>query len=365
MKTKSLYLAVLMIGFLSWNCGNKNELSTSSGSVSLKTSITSGVQELTTAMSAITSSVGYQVLAGPTDIATTKSNTISPLDTITHSLFLSDIAGVYDYKANTVTRGSKSILRFFSKTAEDSQMIVRLPEAKVKSSKTLLQYTPSDTLLTNNYVVTLSEYQYDFNWYVSYKYNMASSIKISDVDAGVLTIQSSNDITDGYHFASEFVFPNGYITKCQYSSGDTATSVYAITDGTKTLYEEKYTAIKSSTESKHRETSFSLTIGNVLITRDLVKGKSSLDSAKVYVSGVLQLNSKVELVDKTTDTTDNCVSNEKRELKITFDDGTTSTFTELAGTVITDISSLFTSMRQVYFATSIVDWIAWDVYINK
>ncbi|MCX6236820.1 MAG: hypothetical protein NTY07_04540 [Bacteroidia bacterium] len=315
-------------------------------------------------MNAISTSAGYQVLAGPADL-TTKSAVISPLDTITHSILLSDIAGVYDYKANTVTKGPNSILRFFSKTAENPQMIVRLPEEKIKASKSLLHYTPSDTLLTNNYVVTLSDYQYNFNWFVSYDYKMASSIKIKDVNAGVLKIQSSSNKTDGYHFASEFVFPNGYVTKCQYSSGDTATSVYAITDGTKTLYEEKYTAIKSITDMRHRETAFSLTIGNVLITRNLGKGQASLDSAKVYVGGVLQLKSKVELVDKTTDPIDNCITNKKRELKITFDDGTSSTFTELAGNVITDISSLFISMRQVYFATGIIDWIAWDIYTHK
>jgi len=161
------------------------------------------------------------------------------------------------------------------------------------------------------------------------------------------------------------------VIKCQYTSGDTATSVYAITNGTQTLYEEKYTAIKSGTEMRHREREFSLTIGNVLIIRSMNKGQSHLDSAKVYVGGVLQLHSKVELVDKATgtitdaDETDKCITNKKRELKITFDDGTTSTFTELAGAVVTDISNLFSSMKQVNFAINIVDWIAWDIYKKK
>ncbi len=91
----------------------------------------------------------------------------------------------------------------------------------------------------------------------------------------------------------------------------------------------------------------------------------SLDSAKVYVGGVLQVKSKVEIVDKTTATTDNSVTLMKRELKITFDDGTSATFTELAGKAITDISTLFAAMRQGSFATSIIDWIAWDIYTNK
>lgn len=364
MKAKSLFLAAFMLGLISWSCSNKDGLNSSSNTASLKTSISSGVQELTTALNAISTSAGYQVLAGPADL-TTKSAVVSPLDTITHSLLLADIAGVFDYKANTIKRGPNSIMRFFNKTAENPLMIVRLPEEKVKASKSMLRYNPADSLLVNNYVVTISQYQYDFNWFVSYNYKMASSIKIKDVDAGTLKITSSSSKANGYHFASEFDFPNGYVTKCKYVSGDTATSVYAILNGTKTLYEEKYTAIKSSTDFRHRETLFSLTIGNVQIMRDLKPGQASLDSAKVYVGGVLQLKSKVELVDKTTDPTDKCLTNQKRELKITFDDGTSSTFTELAGKVITDISSLFASMRQVYFATGIIDWIAWDVYTKK
>jgi len=368
MKTKSLYLAVLMLGIISWGCNKTDSLGTATNPVSLKTSMSNGVMELNTALSAISSSAGYQVLAGPTDL-TTKSAMISPLDTIKHSILLTDIAGVYDYKAQTTQKWPASMMHFFTRTGESSQMIVRLPEEKVKASKMLLRYSPADTLLKNNYVVTLSDYQYNFNWFVSYDYKMASSIKIKDVEAGMLKIQSSSNKTSGYHFASEFAFPNGYVTKCQYSSGDTAVSVYAITKGTQTLYEEKYTAIKTSAELRHREKSFKLTIGNVVIERNFNMGQSGLDSAKVYVGGVLQLKSKVEIVDKivdaTADNTDKCLTNKKRELKITFDDGTSETFTELAGAAVDNISTLFASMRQVYFATGIIDWIAWDVYAGK
>ncbi len=364
MRTQSLILAVLMLGLISSSCTKTTDLNSTSGQVSLKSALAQGVQDLTTAVNAITTSAGYQVVAGPSDL-TTKSLSLSPLDTVQHSILLADISGVYDYKATTVVRGPGSFLRFFNKTAENAQMIVRMPEEKVKASRSLLHYTPSDTLLTNNYVVTLSDYQYRFRYFNGWTYQMASAIKVKDVDAGLLKIQTSNDKTLGYKFASQFNFPNGYVTKTSYTSGDTAISSYAISNGTKTLYEEKYVGIKSSTELRHRETEFSLTIGNVLIVRKLNHAQTSLDSAKVYVSGVLQTKSKVEIVDKVTDNTNQSVAGQKRELKITFDDGTSKTFTELAGAAITDISTLFASMRQANFATAIIDWIAWDVYTKK
>jgi hypothetical protein len=258
-----------------------------------------------------------------------------------------------------------SIMRFFNKTGVSSGMTVRLPEEKVNTWKSLLHYSPTDTLLANNFVVTLSDYQYKFIWFTGYNYQIASSIKIKDVDAGVLKIKSSSSKTNGYKYASEFAFPNGYQIDCQYASGDTAISSYAISKDAKTLYEEKYTAIKSKTDLKHKEKSFSLKIGNVLIERTLGLGHASLDSAKVYVGGVLQLKSKVEIVDIVPDVTDQTVTRNKRELKITFDDGTSATFSELAGVAVTDITSLFASMRQVNFATNIIDWIAWDIYTKK
>jgi len=364
MKTKNLYLAVMFIGIISWSCNRTNDLATSANSESLKTSIDKGVQNLTSAVNTITASPGYQVFTGANNL-TTKSAIISPLDTITHNILLSDIAGIYQYKAKTVKKGRFSVMHFFSKTGESSQMIVSLPEEKVKNPMKLLWYAPADTLLKNDYVISVSDYLVKFNLFRNYDYQMASSIKIKDVNAGALKIQTAYGKNLSYHYASQFDFPNGYTTKCFYASGDTAVSSYSINQGAKTLYEEKYTAIKNKVNFKPREMEYSLKIGNVLIERKLGFGKASLDSAKVYVGGVLQLKSKVEIVDTATDTTDPSVTCKKRELKITFDDGTSSTFSQLAGAVIDDINSLFTSMRQVNFATQIVDWIAWDIYTKK
>ncbi len=363
MRTKNVYVASVLLGIILWSCNKKEDSTTNS--VSLKTSINSGVQSLTTAMNAISASPGFQVFTGANE-ASTKSAEISSSDSLTNSILLADIAGKYDYKANTVKIGHRSIMRFFTKTGDSQQLIVSLPEEKVKAYRTLLRYAPGDSLLKNNYVVTVSDYQFKFNFWGSVDYRLASSVKISDVDAGSLQIQAKNSMNNGYKYSSEFAFPEGYIAKCQYASGDTAISSYSILQGSKTLYEEKRTAIKSSDVTKHRERSYSLLIGNVLIERKIGIGQqASLDSAKVYVDGVLQLKSKVEIVDVSTDITDQSVTSQKRDLKITFDDGTSSTLSELAGKVINDISSLFASMKQVNFASRIVDWIAWDIYTKK
>ncbi len=369
MKTKHLYFLVLVLGFIAMSCNKTDSLKTPGSQVSLKSAITTGVQDLSTAVTAMTTSTGYQVVNGPTDLLT-KSIVISPWDTVTHSIQLADIAGIYDYKAVAYRHMFMPMMRFFNKTKDTTVMVIRLPVEKVTNSRKLLSYSPADTLLTNNYKITVSDYKYTFSHVIGSAYEMASAINVKGVAAGTYKIQYTKNKVTGYHFGSEFDFPDGYIAQTYYTPGDTAISEYTIKKGTQIFYDEKYTAIKSAASgSKHREREFSLTIGNVMIVRQLGHSQASLDSAKVYVAGVLQLKSKVEIVDNSTnpavDPTDNCFANHQRDLKITFDDGTTKTLSELAGSVITNIGDLFTSLRQANFGTAIIDMIAWDIYFKK
>ena len=361
MKTSRIFSLLAAIAMIGWSC--TTELTV----VSLQSNLEKSSLELNTALTAIKNSQGYQVLAtqGIDDMGMSK--VYSPvIDSTFNTILLTDILGEYEFnKANTYKKWKQPINRFFSRTADnDSALIVRLPEEKVKRPNLLFKYNPADTLLTNNYVFSLNKYDYKFNRYLGWDYAMASTINVKNVDAGALSIQSSSSKESGYKFVSEFVFANGYSINSTYANGDTAVSVYAVKQGTNVLYEEKYTAIKTLADKSHREREYALTIGNVQIVRKA--GPSSLDSAKVYVNGILQTAAKVDLVDISgTDATEISVTNHKREIKITFDDGSSKTISELLGTSVETIRNLFLSLRQSYFATSIIDRIAWDIYINK
>ena len=360
MKTRNYYGIMLLLSIITWSCSN-NDLSQSS----LKSSLNTSVQNLTTAMNHISASDAYQVLStsssssgGPSYV----KSSVAAYDSTYKSILLKDIAGIYDYKA-TNQFGPMSALKIFTKTGTSDLMIVRLPESKVKHPNALMHYMPADTLLKNDYVLSLSKYQDYFRNSYTWDYEMATNINIKNVDAGTLAIQSSSSIANGYKYASEFVFADGYKAACSYASGDTAVAKYSVSQGSKVLYSEEYTAIRGSKELRHSERKYSLTIGNVEIVREM--GKGGLDSAKVYVSGVLQVNAKIKIVDVDNDGTETSVISKKRELKITFDDGTSSTISELLGTSVSTIRSLFASLRQSTFAVSIIDWIAWDIYTNK
>lgn len=352
---KNLFLSTLAtVALVGWSC-------TSGPESSLQTSLDNNAATLSTALNNITSSTSYQVLATPSVSGSAAAAAYAPaVDSTYTTINLADIAGEYEFnKAKTYRKFKQPITVFFTKVADNAKMIVRLPVEKLRKPNTLFLYNPSDTLLTNNYVYTLGKYYYSYNRSLGWNYDMASTINIDGTDAGALDIQSSNSSAAGYKFASGFDFGNGYSIKTQYTTGDTAVSVYSVYQGSTALYQETHTAIKSS--GRHREREYTLTIGNVSIVRKA--GPNSLDSAKVYVGGVLQASAKVELVDlSSSDNTDVSIVSKKREIKITFDDGTSKTVSELLGTSITTIRELFATLRQSYYATSIVDRIAVTVY---
>jgi len=266
MKTNKIFPLISAIALLSWSCTSEIRM------VQLQSSLDKSLQTLSTALQKITSSEGYQVLATPAVTTTDAAKVYTPfIDSTYNSILLADIVGEYEYnKANTYKRWKQPITNFFSKTADNaSLMIVRLPEEKIKRPNSIFVYNPADTLLTNNYVFSLNKYDYKFNRYLGWTYDMASNINVKNVDAGNLNIQSSSSKEAGYKFASEFAFTNGYTLKSNYTTGDTAVSVYAIYEGSKVIYEESFTAVKTEANYRHREREYSMTIGDVKIIRQM------------------------------------------------------------------------------------------------
>ena len=94
------------------------------------------------------------------------------------------------------------------------------------------------------------------------------------------------------------------------------------------------------------------------------KKSSSVDSIQIFVSGVLQQNAVIEVIDSTGNSDEHSVCY-NRDIKITFDDGSSVLLSELIGPSLDILRNLVGSLKQVYFATNIVDYIAWNIYKNK
>ena len=93
--------------------------------------------------------------------------------------------------------------------------------------------------------------------------------------------------------------------------------------------------------------------------------RKSSSAAQVYVNGVLQTKAVVTILDNDDDEDSEHSICNKRDVQITFEDGTTATVSSLIGKSIDNITTLYTSLHQVYFAAYVVDWIAYDIYYKR
>ena len=330
---------------------------TISDNTSLKQAINQSSLNLNTAMTSISSTKAYSILT--VNGGTLKSATITDAATYKVYIPLDTIKGIYDYKpVNKPDKWGWSLIKFFKKSADNSKMIVCMPLKKVQDPMSLRHYVASDSTLANNFSISVSDYHNNYNSYWDYDYILASEISVDNVVAGNLNIKSVVSSTNGIQYASQYEFSGSYTAKYAYNSGDTTVSSFTILSGTDILYQEKLLTVKIDTGRFGREHQYILTIGDVQIVR-----KSGTKAVTVYVDGVLQSNAVVTIADKASDSEASVCK--KRDIQITFDDGTTTTVSALIGKSIDNIKTLFDSLHSVYFAAYVVDWIAYDIYYQR
>lgn len=347
----------VFLSLLIWSCSKSVNDPTSQAT--LKQAVTQSSQNLNVAVDNIVSSQAYQVFTSGE--STMKSGTIAASGTSYKVYILLDsIKGVYDYKP--VIRKDHmgfSLIKYFTKSANSSKMVVNMPLSKVKNPHTLRDYNANDSTLANNFSISVSDYHNNYNSYHDFDYQLVSQISIDSKKAGDLSILSNVSPTLGTHYSSQYIFSDSYTAKYQYTSGDTIVSSFSILKSNNVLYEEKLLSIKKDTAQFGREHQYILTIGNVKIVR------KSASAAEVYVDGVLQPKAVVTILDTDNDEDSEHSICKKREIQITFEDGTTATISSLIGKSIDNITTLYTSLHQVYFAAYVVDWIAYDIYYKR
>lgn len=350
-KQFKIIFGTAFLGILIWGC-TKNDGTVSN--LSLKQAIDQSALNLNSAMDAITSSKAYSILT--VNDGTQKS--ASTTDSIYRVYIpLEKIKGVYDYKpVTTFNKWGISLIQFFNKTDDNSKMIVRMPLKKVTHPRSLRYYSPSDSTLTNNFSIAVSDYHNNYNSYWDYDYKLASEINVDNILAGNLNIKSIVSPTQGIRYASQFVFNDSYTADYKYESGDTTVSSFSIKSNGNLLYEEKRLTLKNDTARFGREHQYILTIGEVQIIR-----KSG--AVTVSVNGVIQPDAVIAIVDKVADTEASVCK--KRDVQITFEDGSTTTVSALIGKSIDNIKTIFDSLHEVYFAAYIIDWIAYDIYYQR
>jgi hypothetical protein len=348
----TIILITVFLSAIIFSCTKTNFVD----NASLKESINQSAMDLNNAVTAISATKAYSILTVNDGSVKSATGEDTPYRVY---ITLDSVKGIYNY--HPVTRKNRwgiSLLRYFTKTTDDSKMIVRMPLKKVEHPRSLRQYALSDSSLTNNFEIAVSDYHNNYNNYHDFDYLLASEISIDNTVAGQLNINYFKSPSLGITYASQYAFTDSYTADYKYQSGDTTVSSFAISKAGTILYEEKRLTIKNDTLWFGREHQYILTIGNVTITR-----KSGTRDVTVSVDGVEQPNAIVEIVDNDSDTEASVCK--KRDVQITFEDGTITTISALIGNSVENIKTLFDSLHEVYFAAYIVDWIAYDIYYQR
>ncbi len=340
---KNVIAIVVIMGMIAGSCSKVE-----TGNRGLQQSVENGVANITNAVMKISGTTGYQLLT--MNDASSKSDL-----SFNDSINLSTVAGIYDFQPDTVMRLHYfSPYKLFKKTGESDNMVINLPEMMVMHPRHLHFFQPLDTVYPNNFTITATDYHLYYNWWHNYEYKLTAGLMLNNEDAGSMDVSASSPSFHSNAWSSSYNFPEGYNISAMWQSGDTTTSTFSLSKDNDMLFKESNVFIMH--DFHNREKQYDLTIGNVQ-----VKKSNDVDSIQVFVGGILQQHAAKIFTDSSDSTASVC---HKRDILLTYDDGTTAKLSDLISPVKQQLSMLSDALHSMYFARNIVDYIAFSIYYD-
>ena len=347
---KNILVIAVVFGLIGWSCSKVD----TSQQLSLKQSIDKNVADINTALSKISATEGYQILSvGGDPVA--KLN--APGTTFKDSITLALVAGIYDYQFDTIPmhHSFEFPYRLFKKTGTSSMMIVNLPQRLIFHPRYLHSFMKPDSILKNDFTITASDYHLYFNSWNSLDYKLTAGLTLNSADLGSFNISAASTSSKNQSNSSKYTFTGGYGISTAWQSGDTSKSSFTLLKDNNALLMETTLYVWKSFHKIEKQ--YDLTIGNIEIKRGF-----GIDSIQVYMNGVLQKKAGAKITDSADPTGTIC---SKRDILLTFDDGTTTLLSTLIGPALTQLKTLVSSLHDMYFAENIVDYIAINIYYNS
>jgi hypothetical protein len=343
---RNVFIIAGIVALTAWQC-TKSERS----NLSLKESLEVSAEKINTAFDKISASKGYQLLS-VTEADVKSDDSYGFRDSIDLEL----IAGIYDFRpVSETTRHLYFPFRLFEKTGTSVNLVVNLPEKLVFHPRCLHYFNKTDSALKNNFKITASDYHFYYTCWNNYNYNLHADFTLDTKDIGAMNIFSSWKSGIAGIYSRGFTFPEGYSVTNSGQTGDTIKMVFTLAQDKDTLLTESLTLIGE--DFKRREKQYVLSIGNVDLKRT-----TGIDSIQVFLDGVLQKKAAAKIVDAENDNSSIC---SKRDILLTFDDGTTARLSELISPSLETLRSLSRALGEMYFSKHIIDYIAFSIYYNN
>jgi hypothetical protein len=343
---KNLIISAAILSVISWQCSKNDQ------PLSLKESIEVNTGKINTAFEKIAGSAGYQVLS-ITDDGGLKSDYT---DGFRDSIDLKLVAGIYDFKPGSEQpRNFYFPFRLFRKTGPSEKFIVNLPEKLIFHPKYLHFCNRADSVLKNNFKISATDYHFFYTWWNNSDYKLVADFALDSKEIGSLSMFSTWKSGTAGNYSKNFTFPDGYSVIRSGETGETNRSSFALAQDKDTLLKE--TLSFSGDGFMRRERQYVLSIGNVDIKR-----ATGIDSIQIFLDGILQKKAGAKIVDNDDYNSSICY---RRDILLTFDDGTTAKLSELIGPAMDTLKSLSKSLGEMYFSKHIVDYIAFSIYYNN
>jgi len=342
---KIIFMTAAILVVTGWQCSKVDQ------SLTLKESVELSTARINTALDKIADSKGYTLLSVTEDGTKTEG-----IDGFRDSIELELIAGVYDFKPGTdKPRNLYFPIRLFLKTNDSDKLIVNMPEKLAFHPKYLHFCDRADSALKNNFSISASKYHFYYNWWNNSDYELIADFSLNSEDIGSLEMFSAwNSETEGNQ-SNNFTFPEGYTITKSVETGDTVTMVFALSLNEETLLRESISFTGDG--FKRKEKQYILSVGNVDIKRT-----TGIDSIEVFLDGVLQKKAGAKIIDNDDYNSSIC---HKRDILLTFDDGTTENLSDLISPSKEILKSLSKFLGEMYFSKHIVDYIAFSIYYNN
>ena len=339
---RNIFVLSVVAGLISWSCSKVES------NLGLKQSFEKSVADINNAITRISETKGYQLI-------TLSGDPAKYGDSFNDSITLGLIAGIYDYQPDPIPRDHFYYpYRLFKKTGTSDILIVNLPERMIFHPKYLHYYNPGDSVPENNFKISASDYHLYYTRWNSFDYKLTAGFNLDGTDAGSLDVNSTANSYMDRSSSSKFTFTEGYSIATEWQTGDTTVSSFELLKDDNVLLKETRVFIWNTYHKGERQ--YTITIGNVDIVR-----MTGMDSIQVFLDGVLQKEAAAFITDTSDSTATIC---HKRDILLTFDDGTTAKLSELIDPALTKLRTLIDSLHSMYFAKNIVDYIAFSIYYN-
>jgi len=246
----------------------------------------------------------------------------------------------------------------FNRVGDSDNFILRLPKEKAMRHWKL--YENEDAEYVNDFVITTTDYNYSFST-EGFSYLLDSEIEVEDEKVGELYVAWSLTSSMIIDYKSEFAFANGYSVGVHFGLGEMASYEFSLKKGDDIIYQEEVEV--TSSEDDEGELEYAVTLGSIKIVLN-----SELETYMVYRDGVLQEGATIQVIqrDQGSDEGGIAFCRKGRDIKITFEDGTSIELSQLLSEDTLELmDEIFSSMYDMKFVKHIVDKVAREVYYTN